>query len=412
MNTLANLICLLVVCANTMATYSSPLPNASYKGQSVYIPSSGLIQGSSQTNPNYMNYQGSLTYAPKSVPQQIPYQTQGAGYVAPPITQSKPSGDILGASTQRTSGGNISYQDALNKGFDWNNLPSGYSQQVSGPSDADIMAAIDSSYGASAGYLNQAEQNLRGDYPTITAEIQKQNEANQAQLTANKQKTISGVEKNVSTAKTRKEDALAQARRLYAELQKGNVQRFGGVSSAGQAVSELQGAEAQRQFGATNRDFSTFMKDIEAQKAQIETDFNASLLNLKTQADSAINQATRDFQNKLLEINRLRAENESNKSAKRLEALMNLKNQVFSINQQNTVFQQQLQAMKYQQMLELDTYQKKAAVDNSPAYNQRSITSNLKINTAPQTTTTPQYTGAIAQQYSPTRKDNLYQGMF
>jgi len=313
------------------------------------------------------------------------------------------------AQQQPSSGRSITEDEALRLGYDWNNLPSGYSRNVPQASqeeiDAQMNRAIDEAYNPQMGYLNDAESMLRRDYPTIQAELEAQTKANAAQLAGNKQKAIAGTEKNITEAKSRKEDALSQARRLFAELQRGNIARFGGTSSAGQAASEIQGQEMQRQFGGTQRDFGKFMQDVQAQQAQIETDYNTALLQQEQAKQNALNQANRDFQAKLLEISRLKAETESNKAMRRLQALQDLRNQVFAVNQQNTQFQQQLEAAKYQQQLQLQAYQQQLAGQTSPSY----IQGGIDFSRAGSTTGANQpinYAGAISSR----RPEDLYAG--
>lgn len=368
--------------------------------------STPLTYQSSQTNPYAANYQGSMTYAPKSVPQQISYQTSQPGIVPPPWTTA-PKPASAPQPTAPSGGNQISRQQALDKGWDVNNLPGGYSlaPEAQGPqmSNEDLMNQINSAYEPQMGYLNQAESSLRSDFPTIQKEIGAQTAANSATLAANKQKTLGGIEKNVAGGKAKKEDALAQARRLFAGLQRGTTARFGGASSAGQAVSEIQGQEMQRQMGTSERDFGRFMQENEAQKMQVEQDYNAKALELETQKQSAINQATRDFQSKLLQIAGLKAEAESNKAMMRVQALQDLKNKVFAVNQQNTQFLQSLQQLKYQQQLSLDTYNKTAGGMTAPSY----VAGNINLSQAGQTSSAnqpvSQYAGAISR-----RPEDMY----
>jgi len=343
---------------------------SSYQGNPVW---SSNQQISSQPGGAYASLGGQTVYnAPNQAPQVVTAQNVAGVPTAPkPAPSPAPS-------NQNSGGRSITEDEALRLGYDWNNLPSGYSRATpSGPSQAELDAqmnkAIDEAYNPQMGYLNEAESMLRRDFPTIQAELEAQTKANAAQLAGNKQKAIAGTEKNITEAKSRKEDALSQARRLFAELQRGNIARFGGTSSAGQAASEIQGQEMQRQFGGTQRDFGKFMQDVQAQQAQIETDYNTALLQQEQAKQNALNQANRDFQAKLLEIGRLKAETESNKAMRRLQALQDLRNQVFAVNQQNTQFQQQLEAAKYQQQLQLQTYQQQLAGQTSPSYIQGGI---------------------------------------
>lgn len=325
------------------------------------------------------------------------------------------SGSNLGASTtqstpqptsqpapqqQQPRGGNISEGDALARGWDVNNLPSGYSisrPASTGPSqaqlDAELNSAIDSAYGPQMNYLNQAESTLRSDYPSVQSELEKQSAANSATLTANQQKAVGGVEKNVNDAKFRKEDAMAQARRLFANLQRSANARFGGTSSAGQAVSEIQGQEFQRQQGSTQRDFGKFQQESQAQLAQLDTDFNAKKLELESQKQIAMNQANRDFSAKLLQIAGLKAEAESNKATMRLQALQDLRNKVFAVNQQNAQFNQQLEAMKYQQQLSIQQQLATNGAMQNPSY----VTNQASYSTPSQTTQANQPTQYMGQ---------------
>lgn len=361
----------------------------------------------------------------------VPQYTQA--YVPPPAQSNQFSGQTLGITEkqatdkgldwnklpsgytrsvpQPTGGKVLSEPDALRLGFDWNNLPSGYSRNVpqrQGPSQAEIDGqlnrSIDEAYNPQMGYLNEAEAGLRRDFPSIQAELQSQSAANSATLAANKQKAVSGLEKNIAGGKAKKEDALAQARRLYGGLQRGNNARFGGTSSAGAAVSEIQGQEFQRQAGSTERDFGRFMQDSNAQLQQIDTDFNAQSLQLETQKQTAINQAQRDFQSKLMEISRLKAETEGNKAMRRLQALQDLRNQVFTVNQQNTQFMQSLEQMKYQQTLEIQKQQQTMGGMQAPSY----VPGNINMTRPGQTTsgqTASPYTGVTSN-----KPEDMYQG--
>jgi len=390
-------------------------PYASNYSQSQAIQSSGSPQGfvvnSSPVGPAYVSPASASQPLSQSYPSVISSQPMASN---PSSSSPSPS---PAPSQSSPSGGQSNYwSDSENKGFlngQWYNDKNQWLQsggQVSGPSQAEIDAqmnrAIDDAYNPQMGYLNDAESMLRRDYPTVQAELEAQTKANAAQLAGNKQKAIAGTEKNITEAKGRKEDALSQARRLFSELQRGNMARFGGTSSAGQAASEIQGQEMQRQFGGTQRDFGKFMQDVQAQQSQIETDYNTALLQQEQTKQTALNQANRDFQSKLLEIGRLKAETESNKAMKRLQALQDLRNQVFAVNQQNTQFQQQLEAAKYQQQLQLQTYQQQLAGQTSPSYVQGGIDYSRAGGTTGANQPVNQYTGSISSK----RPEDIYSG--
>lgn len=223
------------------------------------------------------------------------------------------------------------------------------------------QAEIDSVFNPQFSYLGQAESNLRNDLPSALAEAESQFKTSSALLGNKKSQAQRELGTQETAAGTRKEDALTSARRTYNELQQGGRQRFGGASSAGQAFSELSNRELMRNQGGIESSFQTAMNQIGEQKLKVEEDYNSGLMQLEQQKQQSINQVNRDFQNKLLEISRMRAEAESNKAQMRLQALQDLRNQVFSIQLQNQQFAQQLALQKANSSTSLDAYAKQLA---------------------------------------------------
>lgn len=218
------------------------------------------------------------------------------------------------------------------------------------PNQDDYMREIDSAYGDSYNYLNNAEGQLNKDYPSVLDEINSQYGTSSKLLQNSRQSGMNELDTQLGSADNRKMDALSEARRLYDSLQRGYGQRFGGSSSAGQAASEIAGVEQQRQQGTIGRDYQQTVRQIETGRAEIEDKYQGGLLQLEQTKQQATNQANRDFQNKLLEINRMRGELSQNKASMRLQALQELRAQVYQIEAENRQFQQQLDLMKSQQM--------------------------------------------------------------
>lgn len=233
----------------------------------------------------------------------------------------------------------------------------GGQSQPTGPSEEEI----NSIYNPSFDYLNQAESQLRADYPNYVNEANNAYNTNVSQLGGQRDKANSQLDLSSTQAQQRKEDALSASRRLFNELQMANNQRFGGASSAGLAASELQGRELQSQFGGINRDYGNTVQQINSQRQGVENDYQTGLLQLQQQKQQAINELNRDFQNKLLQINQNRSELASAKAQMRLQALQDLRNQIFQINQQNDQFAKQLDAMRSQAHAQLDAYTAQAA---------------------------------------------------
>lgn len=359
-----------------MATAPVPVPTpwqpTSYGGNPYSAPgTTGQVLGANDV-PNKSIVGGYTGYASGAVvpasnvnssPQYTnnpvyPYQNTANVGSTPTTSNPAPQNNNNNPAPQNNGNKVISEGDALRLGLDWNNLPGGYSKAVSGggPSQEDLMKEIDAAYNPQYDYLNQAENNLRGDYPNILSELESQYGTNKSILDSNRDTSLNQTKLSLDQGTNRKEDAMSAARRLFQELGQARIARFGGASSAGQAASELQGREFQSQQGQTNRQYNDFSQQIAMKNQEIEDNHKNALMQLEQTKQASINQATRDFQNKLLEIANNRTQIGAAKAQARLGALQDLRNQVFSINQQNAQFQQNLEMMKQQAMLNNQSY--------------------------------------------------------
>lgn len=188
--------------------------------------------------------------------------------------------------------------------------------QNSGLNIDEYLATIDSEYQNNQGLLNKQESSIRANQPGIEQGI-----TDQANVLKNKAGTV-------------KEDALSAARRLYAELQQGYKQRFGGASSAGEAAQALTGNEQQRQMAQTNRSY---------QESVSQVDLSAS---------QATQSAQNEFRTQLLAVDQNRTATENDRLNARRQALTDLSQKVFAIQQQATTFKQNLQLMQEQARLQ------------------------------------------------------------
>lgn len=313
--------------------------------------------------------------------------------------------------------GSISNTGASTVNNSTSSAPQSQPQQPQGPSQDEINKAIDEAYSGSMDYLNQAEGALRSDLPNVLQEAQNAYNTNAKMLQDQKDKAFNTFGEQTNQAGQRYEDALAASRRLYNELRNGYTQRFGGASSAGQAAGEISAVEQQRQQGQNQRQYGDVIRQIDMQRQDVENNFNTGLLQLEQQKQAAINQANRDFQQKLLDINSKRAELGQNKAQARLAALQDLRNKVFQIQLQNQQFQQTLEAQRQQAHAQLGNYanQVSGALTNasnaSTAFNQSTTTnpqSNLQANSTSSTSASP-YVGTIQPKKDDPFGLNLYQ---
>jgi len=277
-------------------------------------------------------------------------------------------------------------------------------------------ALIDEAYGQSNNYLNQAENALKNDYPTILQEIEAQKAGALRTAQTGFDTTMGTVKTNEESATMRNQNVMADARRLYDELRRGYGQRFGGASSAGQAATELGNLEQQRQAGRQQQDFQTTMKEIEGKRTEINQKFEDQKFQLEQVTNQAKNEANRDFQNKLLQISQSRAENEQAKAQARLSALQDLRNKVYQIQLQNLQFNQTLQAQKQQAESSLGSFNTNLGTlaSDTGAVAQGfnpTATSNLQVDTSRGFSATPEQYQGITSTLPTNRKNELFPGL-
>lgn len=316
-----------------------------------YVPPTPM---SSSTNQNAANYRVPASSTNTS--------TNFSGNT---VYANTPSGSVLGASTQSGTQSQPSqpsqspppstYFDA-STGRTFNNID-------------DYYREIDSAYSGSENYLNEAERAVREDYPSALAEAEAQHKTSSSQLDNSRQSAFDTLNQQTTKATQTKESAMEAARRLHQEQQIGANQRFGGSTSAGQAASELQNREFFRNYGQTVRQHTDLVNQIETQRASVDREYQTGLLQLEQQKQTAINNANRDFQNKLLQISSSRAQLGQAKAEARLAALQELRNQVFAIEQQNIQFQQTLELQRQQAQAQLGNFAQVATGAQNTATN-------------------------------------------
>ncbi len=281
-----------------------------------------------------------------------------------------------------------------------------YFARNNAPSNDEVNRLIDENYGASEGYLNQAEGQLRDNFNAVPGQLEENFNYNSG--LAGTQRDKSNTDLNVYADKNAyaNENALAASRRLYNELRQGAQQRFGGSSSAGEAAGEILGVEQQRQQGQTQRSYQDEVRKINSAHQEINSKYDQTIVEFKRDKDQQLQAAQQSFQAKLLEIAGKRAENASAKASAKLQALQDLRNKIFQINLQDMQFQQQLTLNRNNALSTVNAYA--AQVGNatqgvsdsynqalqSPGYN-NNPTSSLSYGQAPQQNQAAPYVGAI-----------------
>lgn len=273
----------------------------------------------------------------------------GAGYEPPIPTPVPKSATIKGNVV--TGATNQDIVDTVNPTNDYSNYSS-----LMDPTE--YYNTIDQNYNDKQALFNSNENALKAAQDAFNKTIEADYLANQGTLNTSKSKTSGQLDQNVVTAQQRKQDALNSAKQLYEQLQTGYRQRFGGASSAGEASQAILGTEQQRQSGQVGRDFQNTASSIEAQRVDLDNQYNDSMLKLNSQKQQALTDLQQNFVNQLSEINNNRAVSLDAKNTAKLSVLQNMRNQAITIQSQHEQYAQQLEALKMQQQLQLDTFNK------------------------------------------------------
>lgn len=193
------------------------------------------------------------------------------------------------------------------------------------------VATLDAIYKPITDFLSKAESTIRGQQSGIEGDIRSLESEQLAAAAAQGALTGRTIDTQQRQGEQRAEDAITGARRLFSELSRGGRQRFGGSSSAGEAYQTLGATEFQRNRGNIAQQAAEFGQQIANARISLRERTEQAVNAIKNQTARQMNEARRAFQDRLLEISRLRAESESAKAERRLQALQDLRNQVFQI---------------------------------------------------------------------------------
>lgn len=271
------------------------------------------------------------------------------------VPQSQATGgSVLGSNTTSKPASNNSSGGSSSNNSNNNNNKSNQ--------DADaFLKEIDNAFNSTNKYLDQAGKQLSSDLKSTESDVNNLYGASRNSLDAEKNTSYQQLNTQEQQGGQRKEDAVTAARRLYNELVTGGQQRFGGASSAGEAYQSLAGRELQRNNAGIQQNFENFQQQVAVARQNVQQRYEVALQTLEAKKIEAVNNIRRDFQNKMLEISRLRGENESAKQQARLGALQDLRNQVFQIQLAEAQSRQNITALRSNLENELTSYAQNAS---------------------------------------------------
>lgn len=283
------------------------------------------------------NYYGPLNYNDSRSTYAIPTPSQGS---------------VLGVSTTAPYSTSTSSTSSSSGSGSVTGGPAGTDASL--PTQPDT-AALDSAYNPLLDYLGQAESSLRSGLPSYYQDINNTADTSKRTLGTNYNSTLSQISGQQDQGARQKDNVIAASRRLFQELQQGNLQRFG-AGGTGQFASELQGRELQRNTGSANQQYTDLVQQLGQKRIEVDSNYQTGLKQIEDQKQSAINDVNRQFQEKLNQINQQRGQVESAKAQARLDALQSYRDQVYQIQLQNYQMNQQLQQYKSSADTQLQSY--------------------------------------------------------
>ena len=229
--------------------------------------------------------------------------------------------------TRPTSGGQVAGANISQQGQQG-------SQGSQGPQQGDV----DAIYNPIRDFLNQMESEYSAGQPQAEADVAASYTRGLTPINEQEQTQLQSQNKQEGVVNTEEANALAQARQLYGELSQSGLAKYGTGSSAGGAVSELLGRQTAKQFGAIGQTATAGRTGIEEERGNIVKFAATKRTELSQQKEEAIRNVQKEFRQGMLQINGMKAQNESAKASARLELLQQTQQQAFQIEQADKAY--------------------------------------------------------------------------
>ncbi len=284
----------------------------------------------------------------------------GGGYVAPTTNTAQPTDNFQ--------------------------VPAGAPMQ-SNPQNPVEQVDWNAMYAPAFGAIDQYQNTLQPQYETNIKEI----DTNAAQKTAGAQEQQAeklgayGLQRTNETARTK--SAVAESRRLAAEMMQGIQARFGGTTNAGGAYSEILGSQATRNIATNQSALQYVMAQIGQEETNVRNQTTQYINDLEQQTALDKEKARNTLQAALANVANMRGQLESEKASQKISLLKDYNNTLAQIDAANTSYKQQLYNNWQTQQYQLD--QLKAKAVNQHATNITAFNPTLGSNTGSTTTPAP-----------------------
>lgn len=254
-------------------------------------------------------------------------------------------GDVLGDSTgpDNSSGGSLPTGSSIP-----NSNPQPQTAQIQTP-DIDLSELYRPALDAANESERLVREGAQSDLTSLDARI------SQARDQYNTQQTQLIDDTNSEQTKFNKtlRSALGEAIQSYNALQQQGRARFGGYSSAGQAIGELARQEFFKQQGNINQKGVEGTEEFAKERGRIKSFIAQKNSDLDIYKEEAIREIQGNLKTQLATISARRGEIESNKTRDKLALLQDAQNQVRAIQDEDRRLRQEIAANSIMQMQQI-----------------------------------------------------------
>lgn len=231
--------------------------------------------------------------------------------------------------------------------------------------------AIEDMYAPTMDWLNSQIGNIGNQYNQNRDFYQSYFNPQYEQLNAARTTAQNLNAQNQQAVQKDTQSALDLANRTYTELNQRNQQMYGGMSSAGQFGSEIQGRELQGNVATATNTGAENMATLKNQLVDIESNYNTQKQAIDQQKTQTLLELQQGFENQLSEIDRQKASISGSKATDKLNALREFNAQKQAIEDQGRSLLQQLgaNALAAQQQIQSSLAQYQAQAGSTPDLN-------------------------------------------
>lgn len=314
-----------------------------------------------------------------------------------PTQISSPTKQVLGAQDTAANSNKNSNNNSNNNG----NNP----QEPTPAGNNEIMRAAEGAYSQAMDYLGQAEGAIRSAQGGVEQGIGETYNQNLGVAQSQKAQTERAITSEKQSADVRLQNAITAARQALAESMQGGKQRFGTGSNIYKALGEYGTTKFQQAQGQARDVAEQTMQKLNEGWQTFQENYTNQITSLNNWKNQSLRDAQNEFQNKLLEVSRMRNEAGNLKAQTQIQALQNYNATLNAIKMQTYQTQLQLQAnaqsagQQYQSLIkQLGSGTQTGATNTGAAGAQQTAGINMNPITASTETTTGTpvaYTGAI-----------------